>query len=260
MTSFRNNSTPKNFIRWFVLGLLAAMILGLSGCAAQETESQADGDEQTMDTITTASGLQYQDLVVGSGAEAKAGDTVSVHYTGWLEDGTKFDSSLDRNQPLTFTLGTGGVIQGWDEGVAGMQMGGKHQFDFGEVKMTQAIHGSTYEIEGEALTLGLAAGIVFSVDGQTIYHAGDTALFTDMKLIGAYKMIDVAFLPIGDNFTMGPEDATSAASYVQAKKVVPIHYDTFPLIKQNAEEFCISLPENQGLSLKVGEVFDVSYV
>ncbi len=108
--------------------------------------------------------------------------------------------------------------------------------------------------------MGLAAGIVFSVDGQTIYHAGDTALFTDMKLIGAYKMIDVAFLPIGDNFTMGPEDATSAASYVQAKKVVPIHYDTFPLIKQNAEEFCISLPENQGLSLKVGEVFDVSYV
>lgn len=142
----------------------------------------------------------------------------------------------------------------------GMQMGGKHQFEFGEVKMTQAIHGSSYETEGEAITLGLAAGIVFSADGQTIYHAGDTALFTDMKLIGAYKAIDVAFLPIGDNFTMGPEDAMSAASYLQAKKVVPIHYNTFPLIKQNAEEFCISLPENQGLALKVGEVFDVSYV
>lgn len=142
----------------------------------------------------------------------------------------------------------------------GMQMGGKHQFEFGEVKMTQAIHGSSYEIEGEAITLGLAAGIVFSADGQTIYHAGDTALFTDMKLIGAYKAIDIAFLPIGDNFTMGPEDAMSAASYLQAKKVVPIHYNTFPLIKQNAEEFCISLPENQGLALKVGEVFDVSYV
>lgn len=81
-----------------------------------------------------------------------------------------------------------------------------------------------------------------------------------MKLIGAYKMIDVALLPIGDNFTMGPEDATIAASYLQAKKVVPIHYNTFPLIEQNAEDFCTSLPEEQGLALKVGEVFDVSDV
>lgn len=98
-------------------------------------------------------------------------------------------------------------------------MGGKHQFDFGEIKMTPAIHGSSYEIEGETVTLGLAAGIIFSADKQTIYHAGDTALFTDMKLIGAYKTIDVAFLPIGDNYTMGPEDAIIAASYIQAKKL-----------------------------------------
>ncbi|MER2173532.1 MAG: metal-dependent hydrolase [Carnobacterium sp.] len=142
----------------------------------------------------------------------------------------------------------------------GMQMGGRHQFDFGEVKMTPAIHGSSYEVEGEAVTLGLAAGIIFSADDQTIYHAGDTALFTDMKLIGAYKTIDVAFLPIGDNYTMGPEDAIIAASYIQAKKVVPIHYNTFPLIEQNAEEFCTSLSENQGLALKIGEVIDLSYM
>ena len=142
----------------------------------------------------------------------------------------------------------------------GMQMGGKHQFDFGEVKMTPAIHGSSYEVDGESLTLGLAAGIIFSADGQTIYHAGDTALFTDMKLIGAYKTIDVALLPIGDNYTMGPEDATIATSYIQAKKVIPIHYNTFPLIEQNAEEFCMGLPEEQGLALKVGEIIDVSYV
>ncbi len=142
----------------------------------------------------------------------------------------------------------------------GMQMGGKHQFDFGEIKMTPAIHGSSYEVDGEAITLGLAAGITFTVDGQTIYHAGDTALFTDMKLIGAYKTIDVAFLPIGDNFTMGPEDAAIAASYIQAKKIVPIHYDTFPLIEQDASAFCTSLPEDQGLVLKIGEEIDLSYM
>jgi FKBP-type peptidyl-prolyl cis-trans isomerase FkpA len=74
--------------------------------------------------VTTASGLQYEDLQVGTGATAKVGDSVSVNYTGWLTDGTKFDSSLDRNMPFDFTLGQGGVIAGWDEGVQGMQVGG----------------------------------------------------------------------------------------------------------------------------------------
>jgi len=75
--------------------------------------------------VTTASGLQYQDVVVGTGNEAKAGDTVTVHYTGWLEDGTVFDSSVTRGEPFVFTLGAGNVIKGWDEGVAGMKEGGK---------------------------------------------------------------------------------------------------------------------------------------
>lgn len=74
---------------------------------------------------TTASGLQYKDTVVGDGAEAKAGDTVSVHYTGWLlDDGIKFDSSKDRSQAFSFNLGNGMVIKGWDEGVVGMKVGG----------------------------------------------------------------------------------------------------------------------------------------
>ncbi len=70
-------------------------------------------------------GLKYTDDQVGSGTEAQAGKTVSVHYTGWLLDGTKFDSSKDRNQPFSFPLGRGQVIKGWDEGVAGMKVGGK---------------------------------------------------------------------------------------------------------------------------------------
>jgi FKBP-type peptidyl-prolyl cis-trans isomerase FkpA len=77
--------------------------------------------------VTTSSGLKYLDLKKGDGAEAKQGDYVSVHYTGWLKDGTKFDSSKDRGQPFSFPLGAGRVIKGWDEGVAGMKVGGKRK-------------------------------------------------------------------------------------------------------------------------------------
>lgn len=79
------------------------------------------------DYITTDSGLMYYDIVAGDGAEAVAGQSVTVHYTGWLEDGSVFDSSVERGQPFPFNLGTGGVIAGWDEGVAGMKIGGKRQ-------------------------------------------------------------------------------------------------------------------------------------
>jgi FKBP-type peptidyl-prolyl cis-trans isomerase FkpA len=83
--------------------------------------------DSSIQTVTSASGLQYQDIVVGSGAEAQPGATVSVHYTGWLTDGTKFDSSVDRNKPIEFVLGTGHVIQGWDEGLTGMKVGGQRR-------------------------------------------------------------------------------------------------------------------------------------
>jgi FKBP-type peptidyl-prolyl cis-trans isomerase FkpA len=78
-------------------------------------------------TVTTSSGLQYTDLTPGTGAEAKTGMSVSVHYTGWLTDGKKFDSSLDRKRPFEFKLGAGMVIRGWDEGVTGMKVGGKRK-------------------------------------------------------------------------------------------------------------------------------------
>jgi FKBP-type peptidyl-prolyl cis-trans isomerase len=77
--------------------------------------------------VTTSSGLQYIDLKVGTGATAQAGQTVTVHYTGWLENGKKFDSSVDRGQPFSFPLGAGRVIKGWDEGVKGMKVGGKRK-------------------------------------------------------------------------------------------------------------------------------------
>jgi len=107
------------------LALGAALALGSSGCG---DDSFAPELGVELDAMTeTASGLMYQDLVVGTGDEAQAGDSVSVHYTGWLKDGTKFDSSVDRGQPFEFRLGLGAVIAGWDEGVAGMRVGGQRK-------------------------------------------------------------------------------------------------------------------------------------
>ena len=84
-------------------------------------------ETQLMPATTTASGLVFEDLVVGSGNAAASGQKVSVHYTGWLTNGTKFDSSKDRGDPFVFPLGKGQVIKGWDEGVAGMKVGGKRK-------------------------------------------------------------------------------------------------------------------------------------
>lgn len=104
----------------------------LAACGSEENAATqlefARELEVNVEALTrTASGLQYQDLVVGDGIEAVAGNAVVVHYTGWLVDGTKFDSSVDSGRPFSFTLGAGEVISGWDEGVAGMRVGGKRK-------------------------------------------------------------------------------------------------------------------------------------
>lgn len=116
--------------------MLLIFSIALFGCKKAEKQpeertseapSVAEPQAEAGKMVITASGLNYQDLVVGSGAEATSGKTVVVHYTGWLQDGTKFDSSVDRGKPFEFQLGAGGVIKGWDEGVAGMKVGGKRK-------------------------------------------------------------------------------------------------------------------------------------
>ena len=120
----------------------------------------------------------------------------------------------------------------------GMNLGGSHEFEFGTVKFTKAFHSSSYTTEdGEVIYGGMPAGILFKAEGKTIYHAGDTELFGDMELLGKLNSIDLAFLPIGDHFTMGPEDAAYAVQLINPKIVVPIHYNTFPPIKQDPEKF-----------------------
>jgi len=108
MTSFSRSS--------FMAVVVLAFSLGVGG-------SMAEGNQE----VTTPSGLKYVDQVVGTGEVAVAGKTVNVHYTGWLENGKKFDSSVDRGQPFSFPLGAGRVIKGWDEGVQGMKIGGKRK-------------------------------------------------------------------------------------------------------------------------------------
>jgi FKBP-type peptidyl-prolyl cis-trans isomerase FkpA len=101
------------------------IILGIVTMATAQDNSSPT--KVTGKPTTTSSGLQYWDLTVGTGATAVAGKAVKVHYTGWLTTGKKFDSSVDRGQPFGFQLGGGQVIKGWDEGVAGMKVGGKRQ-------------------------------------------------------------------------------------------------------------------------------------
>jgi len=103
------------------------VVLTILTVAAAYAQTTASPTKVTGKPTSTVSGLQYWDIVVGTGATAVAGKPVKVHYTGWLTDGKKFDSSLDRGQPFEFPLGAGRVIKGWDEGVAGMKVGGKRQ-------------------------------------------------------------------------------------------------------------------------------------
>jgi L-ascorbate metabolism protein UlaG (beta-lactamase superfamily) len=140
-----------------------------------------------------------------------------------------------------------------------MHIGGSYQFDFGKVKYTQAFHGSSYTIEEtkEIIYTGMPGGILFTAEDKTIFHAGDTALFSDMKLIGERNQIDVAFLPIGDNFTMGPEDALTAAEWIGAKVTIPIHYNTFPVIEQDPYAFVSKLVTGVGKVLSAGEGFEI---
>jgi len=126
-----------------------------------------------------------------------------------------------------------------------MHIGGAHNFPFGRVKLTIAHHGSA--AGDEMKYTGEPCGFLITMGGKTMYHSGDTGLFLDMKLIGEMNNIDLAFLPIGDNFTMGVTDAVKAVEFLKPKKVVPIHYKTWPVIDAEPKDFVEKL---KGQSVK----------
>ena len=139
-----------------------------------------------------------------------------------------------------------------------MHIGGGRQFPFGHVKLTIAHHGSTGP-EGESL--GNPTGIVLTIAGRKIYHAGDTGLFLDMQLIGEMNgPLDVALLPIGDNFTMGIDDAVKATEFLGAGMNIPMHYDTFEPIRVDASEFVRKVEQRGGRAriIRPGERYDLS--
>jgi len=118
----------------------------------------------------------------------------------------------------------------------GMNPGGGYNFPFGRVKLTLAHHSSSVNAGLNPVYLGNPCGLLLQADGRTVYHAGDTALFMDMQLIGKVGL-DLAMLPIGDNFTMGPDEALTALEFLKPKVAVPMHYNTWPVIAIDAARF-----------------------
>jgi L-ascorbate metabolism protein UlaG (beta-lactamase superfamily) len=139
----------------------------------------------------------------------------------------------------------------------GMNHGGGWTFPFGRATYTLAFHTSSFP---DGTYGGQPGGWVMEIGGKTIYFAGDTALFGDMRLIGELWNIDLACLPIGDCFTMGPAHAIKAAQMLKAKRVLPIHYNTFPPIQQDPDKFAADLKNQtgiEGLPLKPGQSLEL---
>ncbi|PWV98513.1 L-ascorbate metabolism protein UlaG (beta-lactamase superfamily) [Paenibacillus cellulosilyticus] len=141
-----------------------------------------------------------------------------------------------------------------------MHVGGTWSYPFGRVHVTQATHTSSIRtMDGQRVYAGVPVGFIIEMEGKVIYHAGDTGLFGDMRWIGQRFAIDIAFLPIGDRFTMGPDDALIAAEWLQARHVIPIHYETYPPIQQDGKRFVEKLGDLgiAGTAMEPGQTIEV---
>lgn len=141
----------------------------------------------------------------------------------------------------------------------GMHIGGSHTFNGVKIKLTPAWHGTGFG-EGPMEYLGTPCGFLINMDGRTIYHSGDTGLFGDMELLGRLHPADLAILPIGDNFTMGPEDAIEAVKMLKPRIVIPMHYNTWPLIEQDPIKFQTEVESSTTSKVKVlapGESYEL---
>jgi L-ascorbate metabolism protein UlaG (beta-lactamase superfamily) len=183
-------------------------------------------------------------ILVSHGHGDHVGDTVAIaNRTG---------ATVVSNYEIILWLQKQGVKK-----THGQQHGGGHAFPFGRVKLTLAFHGSALP---DGSNGGNPAGfLLYFKDGKKVYDAADTGLFGDMRLIGE-EGIDLAILPIGDNFTMGPDDALRAVKLIGPKRVLPIHYNTWPLIAQDANVWAERVrreTQAQPVVLKPGEWAEV---
>jgi L-ascorbate metabolism protein UlaG (beta-lactamase superfamily) len=182
-------------------------------------------------------------ILITHGHNDHIGDTVALAK----RTGAKVIGMVE----LVGFLGKKGV-----ENTVGANFGGTVAFDGGSVKLVPAWHTSSYnDDDGTVVPLGIPAGLIVNFGGKTIYFAGDTCLFGDMALIGE-EGLDVAVLPIGDHFTMGPKDAVRAARLLNAGTVIPCHYNTFPPIRQDADQWAADVKANtssMALVLQPGE-------
>ena len=137
-----------------------------------------------------------------------------------------------------------------------MHIGGSYDFDFGRLKFTIAHHGS---MTPDGTYGGEPAGVILTIDGTTLYHTGDTGLFYDMKLIGEMTPLDYMLLPIGDNFTMGISDALKAVELANPEFAIPMHYNTFPVIQADPNEFKTKVEAmgKKSIVLEYGEEIDL---
>jgi L-ascorbate metabolism protein UlaG (beta-lactamase superfamily) len=197
-------------------------------------------------TMLTAREIKAQTILLTHAHNDHVGDTVEIAKNN------------DAKVICVVELGDWLEEQGVRD-VVSVNHGGTAAFAGGTAKLVPAWHSSSFTTENGVVAHGVPAGLVVRFGGKTFYFAGDTALFGDMRLIGE-EGIDVAILPIGDHYTMGPADAARAAEFVGAKTVIPCHFNTFPPIRQDPEDFRAAVakraPGTEVVVLAPGETYE----
>jgi len=184
-------------------------------------------------------------ILISHGHGDHIGDALEIAKTG--------NAMVISNYEIATYCGQQGVKR-----THALHIGGGNKFEFGTLKLTIAHHGST--LGGNLEYGGNPAGFIIRTGGKTIYHAGDTGLFLDMKLIGELDSIDLALIPIGGNFTMDVRDAIKAVEFLSPKKAIPMHYNTFDLIAADPREFVDKIKPlgAEGIILKPGETYELN--
>ncbi len=186
----------------------------------------------------------FDPFLTGNEAASMAADQVEVEaillthgHGDHVGDAVPLARRLNVPIVAVYELAT---LLGWQGApTVGQHIGGSAEYPFGTVKFTPALHGSSLADEAHRTVTyaGQPAGILYTAAGRTVYHLGDTGLSAEFELIGRRHAIDLAFVPIGDHYTMGPEDAAEAVRLLRPRRVVPLHYNTFPVIRQEPERF-----------------------